>query len=225
MWNYSVPFYEIALEKIAALNRYLDSIPLLHQTAEYFTLSPLTIAGLAIGFILLLLGRLEDLILGLLGFFYPAWSSFQAIEANDAVASRQWLSYWVVYAAFSFVEIFSDVVLFWIPFYYVLKLTILLWLLAPQYKGATIIYSKVLRPLFHAHRETIESVIKRVTTTTTTSSPTTASSSRGMGSNAPPVVSCGSGGGGLHESEDLADQTVRRRRHHGTTGGVPTLSG
>ena len=45
-------------------------------------------------------------------------------KAIDSVAKdddTQWLTYWVVYAAFGIVEYFADLVLFWIPFYFLLK--------------------------------------------------------------------------------------------------------
>ena len=35
--------------------------------------------------------------------------------------------YWVVFSIFSLIETFSDVVLFWLPFYYALKVAFLLY--------------------------------------------------------------------------------------------------
>lgn len=34
-----------------------------------------------------------------------------------------WLTYWVVYGVFSVAEFFSDLFLYWFPFYYVGKVT------------------------------------------------------------------------------------------------------
>eukprot|EP01053_Blabericola_migrator_P000358 Blabericola_migrator_1__357@NODE_108_length_14046_cov_203_246656_g96_i0_p6_GENE_NODE_108_length_14046_cov_203_246656_g96_i0NODE_108_length_14046_cov_203_246656_g96_i0_p6_ORF_typecomplete_len203_score27_57TB2_DP1_HVA22/PF03134_19/2_6e29_NODE_108_length_14046_cov_203_246656_g96_i01325513863 len=174
--------YSLAVSYINQTDRYLGEIPAVSNTAELLGMRPihLPIALLCLGF--LFVGRLEDLILGIVGFFYPAWSSFKAIEKNDQSEAQQWLSYWVVYAAFSFIEIFGDFVLFWIPFYYILKLLFLFWLFLPQYQGATVVYQNVLRPLLQQHRHRIDNVIERVTSV------------------------------GLQEPQDVADQTVRRRR-------------
>eukprot|EP01056_Protomagalhaensia_sp_Gyna25_P001786 Protomagalhaensia_sp_Gyna_25__1785@NODE_193_length_4530_cov_387_349811_g144_i1_p5_GENE_NODE_193_length_4530_cov_387_349811_g144_i1NODE_193_length_4530_cov_387_349811_g144_i1_p5_ORF_typecomplete_len200_score20_78TB2_DP1_HVA22/PF03134_19/2e22_NODE_193_length_4530_cov_387_349811_g144_i116882287 len=130
--------YALAMAYVDQTDRWLAEIPALSTSAETLGMRPihLPIALTCLGF--LFLGRLEDLILGVVGFFYPAWSSFKAIEKNDSHETVQWLSYWVVYAAFSFIEIFSDFVLFWIPFYYILKLLFLFWLFLPQYQVCNI---------------------------------------------------------------------------------------
>ncbi|EZG57833.1 putative HVA22/TB2/DP1 family protein [Gregarina niphandrodes] len=90
------------------------------------------------------------------GFFYPAWQSFKAIETGSHQSSRQWLAYWVVYASFAVVELFSDILLFWIPFYYVLKLAFLLWLSLPQFHGATIVYDNILQPFLTTYQGKID---------------------------------------------------------------------
>ena len=46
--------------------------------------------------------------------------------------------YWVVYTFFTVGELFSDVLLSWIPFYYPLKLALLVWCL--KYDGAQQLY-------------------------------------------------------------------------------------
>jgi len=47
--------------------------------------------------------------------------SIKAIESNVKDDDTQWLTYWVVYGFFSLVEAFSDIFLFWFPFYYMGK--------------------------------------------------------------------------------------------------------
>lgn len=54
----------------------------------------------------------------LVGFVYPAYKSFQAIETKTKGDDTQWLVYWVIFAIFSIMEVFVDLVLYWIPFYY-----------------------------------------------------------------------------------------------------------
>jgi len=49
--------------------------------------------------------------------------SCKAIDSVEKDDDTQWLTYWVVYAAFGIVEYFADLVLFWIPFYFLLKVS------------------------------------------------------------------------------------------------------
>ena len=57
----------------------------------------------------------------IVGFIYPAFKSFEAIESKTRGDDTQWLIYWVVYAFFAVIESFSDFLLYWIPFYYAFK--------------------------------------------------------------------------------------------------------
>lgn len=45
----------------------------------------------------------------------------KAIDSVDKDDDTQWLTYWVVYAAFGIIEYFTDILLSWIPFYFLLK--------------------------------------------------------------------------------------------------------
>ena len=42
----------------------------------------------------------------MIGFGYPAFKSFQAIETKSKGDDTQWLVYWVIFAFFSIVETF-----------------------------------------------------------------------------------------------------------------------
>jgi len=65
--------------------------------------------------ILLLSSNLRsfDLVSNLVGFIYPAYASFKAIETTGKDDDTQWLIYWVVYATFCLVEVFADILLRW----------------------------------------------------------------------------------------------------------------
>lgn len=45
----------------------------------------------------------------------------KAIESTNKDDDTKWLTYWVVYAAFSLIETFTDIFLNWIPLYALLK--------------------------------------------------------------------------------------------------------
>ncbi len=61
----------------------------------------------ALVLILLIFDNALRLVGTLVGFLYPAYMSFKAIESVNKTDDTQWLVYWVVYAAFSVIEIFT----------------------------------------------------------------------------------------------------------------------
>jgi len=95
----------------------------------------------------------------LVGFAYPAFKSFQAIETKARGDDTQWLVYWVVFAFLQIVEVFVDVLLYWIPFYYAFKLAFLLWLMLPQTKGAMFLYDAFLKDFMKKNESRIDAAL------------------------------------------------------------------
>ena len=138
----------------------------------------------------------------LVGFVYPAWQSWKALEsskAGDAAkaggapsqSQSAWLTYWVVFSLFNVVEHLADVLVSWcaamlrnarnrcavlssalrvahlchptrprIPFYYIAKLAFVIWLQAPQTRGASVLQVHYITPLLHKHENAIDSVLE-----------------------------------------------------------------
>ena len=103
----------------------------------------------------------------MVGFIYPAFRSFRAIESKDTEDDTQWLVYWVVYSAFSVGEVFIDTLLFWIPFYYAFKFAFLVWLMAPPTvvpggPGARWLYDNFLKDFLLKHEEAIDRGLEKM---------------------------------------------------------------
>lgn len=62
--------------------------------------------GMAAGF--LFIGFGASFFSGIIGVAYPAYASLAALESSDKRDDTQWLTYWVVYGAFTLVECFSE---------------------------------------------------------------------------------------------------------------------
>mmetsp|Transcript_63541 Transcript_63541/g.101124 ORF Transcript_63541/g.101124 Transcript_63541/m.101124 type:complete len:177 (-) Transcript_63541:3000-3530(-) len=83
----------------------------------------------------------------LVGVVYPGWCSLKAIKSKEKDDDTLWLSYWVIYGIFSAFESITDLFLFWIPFYELLKICFYFYLFSPQLKGALTLYYVLLEPL------------------------------------------------------------------------------
>jgi receptor expression-enhancing protein 5/6 len=98
----------------------------------------------------------------MIGFLYPLYATIRALETHTKEDDTEWLTYWVVFATFSCLENFVEFVLYWIPFYYPVKATFLLWCMLPQYKGASKVYEMVVKPVVLKHESVIDAALNNV---------------------------------------------------------------
>lgn len=140
----------------------LDKFPVLQKAQEATGVEKLYLVagGATVLLLLLLVGFGAGLICNIVGFAYPAYASFKAVESTDKKDDVQWLTYWVVYACFNIVEVFSDFLLYWIPFYYAFKLGFLLWLFMPSTQGASFLYNHFLAPFLKTNESRIDRAMK-----------------------------------------------------------------
>lgn len=95
----------------------------------------------------------------LIGFAYPTFKSFQAIETKSRGDDTQWLVYWVIFAFFNIAEVGIDFLLYWIPFYFAFKLAFLLWCMLPQTKGAKFLYDNFLKDFLKKNESRIDAAM------------------------------------------------------------------
>ena len=71
----------------------------------------------------------------LVGFLLPSYFSLAALESPQPQDDVQWLTYWVVFGFFNFLESFAlSVVLYYFPWYFAFKSIFILWLQLPQFR-------------------------------------------------------------------------------------------
>ncbi|KAM9777928.1 receptor expression-enhancing protein 1 isoform 2-T2 [Neosynchiropus ocellatus] len=103
-----------------------------------------------------IISRLVVLVFGTL---YPAYSSYKAVKSKDVREYVKWMMYWIIFALFTTVEVFTDMFLCWIPFYYELKIAFVVWLLSPYTKGSSVLYRKFVHPTLSSKEKDIDDYI------------------------------------------------------------------
>lgn len=119
----------------------------------------LIISGLGVCFFFVFIGYFDFYITNIVGILYPAYASIKAIESTGGDDDKQWLTYWVVFALFSLIDLFSGFVLKFIPFYFFIKLVFLVFCFMPNIKGATLIYDKFLVKIFKKYERDLDGLV------------------------------------------------------------------
>lgn len=96
--------------------------------------------------ILVNLSSISCLITDLISTIYPTYMSIKDIETKGS-DHKLLLIYWIVFAFFKAVIDEIGKVLFWNPLYYFAKLGFLIYLIAPQTRGAIWLYDEVIMSL------------------------------------------------------------------------------
>jgi receptor expression-enhancing protein 5/6 len=104
--------------------------------------------ALGVALLFTIIGFLDKYITCLVGILLPTFFSIKAIESKEEDDDKLWLTYWTIYALFSFLDLFVGWILKIIPFYFIIKLVFLVWCFMPNTKGAIIVYDKIIKPFF-----------------------------------------------------------------------------
>lgn len=81
----------------------------------------------------------------LVGWALPAFFSFKALESPGVQDDVQWLTYWVVFGFFNFLESMAlRVVLYYVPWYFAFKTIFILWLQLPAFRVSVFVISNPL---------------------------------------------------------------------------------
>lgn len=135
----------------------LPYFPLIDKQAGVPKAKAYAVLGLTTIYLLLICFNVAgSLLTNLLGFLYPAYASFKAIESKHKDDDTQWLTYWCVFGFFNVVEFFADIILYWLPFYFLIKAGVILFMIMPQFGGATNLYYKFFRPVLLANMGKID---------------------------------------------------------------------
>ena len=110
---------------------------------------------------------------------YQSFACFKAIKNEDtevrigAISDingeifsfqdyRKWLKYWTVYGVFSLSELVLDLLLDFLPFYFLLKLLLLIIFVSPLTSGSEVVFQVVVSPLLSQRETFIEEQAERL---------------------------------------------------------------
>ncbi|XP_003746161.2 receptor expression-enhancing protein 5 isoform X2 [Galendromus occidentalis] len=117
---------------------------------------------LALAALYMIFGYFAAFICNFVGFALPAYWSMSAIESSNKNDDTKWLTYWVVFAAFSCVDFFADGIFAYFPLYWLTKVIFLAWCFAPtEANGSQVIYTKILRPYFLKKQNQIDKAMQK----------------------------------------------------------------
>ena len=108
------------------------------------------VVGFAVVYLALIylnIGGIGQLFANTASVVIPGYYSLVALESPGKNDDTQFLTYWVVYAAFTIIEFWSSVIIFWIPAYWLFKTVFFLWLGLPAFSCARYVYSSLLQQI------------------------------------------------------------------------------
>ncbi|OON18388.1 TB2/DP1, HVA22 family [Opisthorchis viverrini] len=121
----------------------------------------LVLGAIVIFVVYLIFGYGTSFLASFVGFLYPAYRSIKALETEDKEDDKKWLTYWVVFAAVSVFEAFTDILFYWIPLYSLLKCCMFLFMMIPtEPNGSVLIYQRIIRPYFLKHEKKLDDAVK-----------------------------------------------------------------
>lgn len=94
-----------------------------------------------------------------IGTLYPAYRSYKSLINSDLREVVNCLRYWIVFAIFSACETITDIVLSWFPFYYWIKILIVLWMISPA--GSTVLYRRFVQPVLKEREQEIDQLLEQ----------------------------------------------------------------
>lgn len=141
------------------LGKWHEQMEIIHQKTGIE--GKYVVIGLLACLLIVSVGFFERIITNLIGTIYPAYWTMKSIQSqNDD--DKYWLTYWVVFAFFSLVDVFSGFLMKLIPFYFILKIVFLVWLFMPNTQGCYYVYYFVIIKLFKHVEKDIDEATEKI---------------------------------------------------------------
>ncbi len=145
--------------EFSLLSKWYEQMEIIHKKTGIE--GKYVIIGLIVSLLIVSIGYFERIITNLIGTIYPAYWTMKSIQSqNDD--DKYWLTYWVVFAFFSLIDMFSGFLMKLIPFYFIMKILFLVWLFMPNTQGCYYIYYFVIIKLFKHVEKDIDEATEKI---------------------------------------------------------------
>lgn len=135
-------FIEKKTEDVALIDTVRSKAPFFQRRAH------VVLAMIAVAVVLIALVFGVDAVVSLVVMVYPLMQSVRCLRtAEQEKMVPVWLTYWVVVAFLSLLEVFFGFVVAFIPMYHLVKMAFLVWCMPPT-QGAQLVFSRAAAPLF-----------------------------------------------------------------------------
>ena len=120
------------------------------------------VIGLVLSVIFVYFNIFDTIITNLVGTLYPAFWTIKSIESDELKEQKNWLTYWAVFGSFILVDMFSPVIIKFIPFYFVMKIMFLIYLLMPGSHGCAIIYNLIVKKILRRYEDKVDNFVSNM---------------------------------------------------------------
>ena len=120
------------------------------------------VIGLILSVIFVYLNIFDTIITNLVGTLYPAFWTIKSIEKDDLKEQRNWLTYWIVFGFFVLMDMFSPIIVKFIPIYFVMKIMLLIWLLMPGSYGCIFVYNLIVKKIIRKYENNLQKIVSNI---------------------------------------------------------------
>ena len=147
-------------KQISLLEKWQEEMNLIQQKTGIKGIY--VVLALIFSVILVYYNIFDSVITNLVGTLYPAFWTIKSIEKEDLSEQKNWLTYWAVFGFFILIDMFSPIIVKFIPFYLVMKILFLIWMFMPGTNGSKLFYEIVVKKILKKYETKIDVVVKNV---------------------------------------------------------------
>jgi receptor expression-enhancing protein 5/6 len=95
--------------------------------------------------LLVFMGYMDVHLTNVIGTILPLYLTVKSIEKPEEGDDRQWITYWGIFIPLCIVDMFIGDYLKYLPLFYFIKLSFLIWMFLPNSKGAKTLHDRVIQ--------------------------------------------------------------------------------
>lgn len=102
---------------------------------------------------------ISSLTIAIVGVLNPTYSTYRSLRKKTSQPRLEWLRYWAIFGIFYSITFVTDLILYWVPFYYLAKILFVFWLSSSRAAGAQIIFNYALVPILKDYENNLDRLV------------------------------------------------------------------